>query len=194
MAKALTLAPQIKAVLNFTIRESMSPVQVLNQLLEHLGIECVCKWRTIEGKRVRTYSVDESTWQLTKAVIERRRVREKKVKGLRITPFFSSENMRGCAEEIIEVNKPVATQEIAMSSLTTASEEVIDIPQQMLLRLKDSYYDLNAWPMLLDTLPPQAFGYERSTSQFWIVPVPSFDLWAVQRQLPCYFGFYKNPK
>ena len=40
-ATALKLAPQVKAALNFTVKPEVSAVQILNQLLEQMGLVCI---------------------------------------------------------------------------------------------------------------------------------------------------------
>ena len=143
-AKALALAPQIKAVLNFTVSDSVSPVQILNQLLEQIGVECIYKWKTIDGKKVRIYSIDTSTWQITKEVIERRRARRERISDLGSPPASISRNTEGCAEDKSAGNSLTAAQEqeLASSSSSTLSDGVMDTPQQILLRLQD---DSKAW-------------------------------------------------
>ena len=72
---ALQLAPQIKAALNFSVKEEMAAVQILNQLLEQMGVECTSKQHRFGGGRIRTYQVTAFVWETSNAVLARRKER-----------------------------------------------------------------------------------------------------------------------
>ena len=71
---ALRLSPQIKAALNFTVTPEMSAVQILNQLLGQMGVECA-------GKQVRKGGRSHSNLCARAGVLaaERRNLRAKKI-------------------------------------------------------------------------------------------------------------------
>jgi hypothetical protein len=71
---------EIKSVLNFTITDTMSAVQIAHQLLEQLGIpvkqQC---WSNRaeghEGEKLRIYGVDATEWDEIQTILSRRRTR-----------------------------------------------------------------------------------------------------------------------
>lgn len=71
-AKALRLAPQIKGALNITLRDSMSPAQILGQLLNQLGLKTKSRQHRVEGKRKRTYALDQESKGLALEILQRR--------------------------------------------------------------------------------------------------------------------------
>ena len=70
---ALNYAPQIKAVLNFTVRPEMSAAQILNQLLEQMGLLCGKSRPRQDGKRVRVYELDPVCYQQKLTILARRK-------------------------------------------------------------------------------------------------------------------------
>ena len=95
--RSLSLAPQIKAALNFSVRDDMPAVQILNQLLEQMGITCKSTQTRTAGGRVRNYEIDSSSWELSTQVLERRKVaRERRLKGGTPSSYIDL-TTRGCA-------------------------------------------------------------------------------------------------
>ena len=77
---ALNYAPQIKAVLNFTVRPEISAAQILNQLLEQMGLLCVSSQPRREGQRVRIYELDPVCYEQKLAILARRKACREQVK------------------------------------------------------------------------------------------------------------------
>lgn len=77
-ATALKLAPQVKAALNFTVRPDMSAVQILNQLLEQMGLVCIQFQPRRNGKRLRVYQLDPVVYQQQMEILERRKASREK--------------------------------------------------------------------------------------------------------------------
>ncbi|HEY9627256.1 MAG TPA: plasmid replication protein, CyRepA1 family [Coleofasciculaceae cyanobacterium] len=79
-AKARTLAPQIKAALNFTISAQVHDTQIVHQLLRQLGLKVkFVQWsRAVaghEGEKLRTYRLDTDHWQIVSGILDRRRAK-----------------------------------------------------------------------------------------------------------------------
>ena len=71
---------EIKSVLNFTITDTMSPVQIAHQLLEQLGVPVKRRFWSIhteghEGEKLRVYGVDPMEWVEIQLILDRRRER-----------------------------------------------------------------------------------------------------------------------
>ena len=71
---------EIKSVLNFTITDTMSTVQIAHQLLEQLGIPVKQRcWSNRaeghEGEKLRIYGVDAMEWDEIQIILSRRRTR-----------------------------------------------------------------------------------------------------------------------
>jgi hypothetical protein len=71
---------EIKSVLNFTITDTMSPVQIAHQLLEQLGVPVKQRVWSIhaeghEGEKLRVYGVDPMEWNEIQSILDRRRQR-----------------------------------------------------------------------------------------------------------------------
>jgi Domain of unknown function (DUF3854) len=71
---------EIKSVLNFTITDTMSAVQIAHQLLEQLGIPVKQRcWSNRaeghEGEKLRIYGVDALEWDEIQIILSRRRTR-----------------------------------------------------------------------------------------------------------------------
>ena len=97
---ALSLAAQIKAVLNFTVKEEMPAVQILNQLLEQMGMECDRTQTRKDKIRIRTYTVSPLAKQRNEAVIERRKKRREQPDEGVTPPSSINEIRRGCDTKI----------------------------------------------------------------------------------------------
>lgn len=75
--KALHFASEIKAVLNVTVSEHMSPNQILGQLLEQIGLKTESKQFRQHGKRKRCYWLNQNHHAYLLEIIERRAKRGK---------------------------------------------------------------------------------------------------------------------
>ncbi|MBD2234878.1 plasmid replication protein, CyRepA1 family [Phormidium tenue] len=76
-AKALDMAPQVKAALNVAIRPDMSPQQILGQLLDQMGIETASRQSRQDGRRCRWYQVDQASKAQALGILMRRVERRK---------------------------------------------------------------------------------------------------------------------
>ena len=70
----------IKSVLNFTITDTMSPVQIAHQLLEQLGVPVKQRYWSVrseghEGEKLRVYGVDPTEWAEIQVILDRRRAK-----------------------------------------------------------------------------------------------------------------------
>ncbi len=64
----------IKDFLGITIRRNASPIQILQQLLEQIGLRLVCDRREgARGDQVRVYRLDLEQWAIAQEVLEYRR-------------------------------------------------------------------------------------------------------------------------
>ncbi|MGB3787594.1 MAG: plasmid replication protein, CyRepA1 family, partial [Phormidesmis sp.] len=96
-ATALQLAPQIKAALNFTVKPETSAVQILNQLLEQMGLLCTQFQPRRNGKRVRIYKLDPVVYQQQLEILERRKAsRQKAIEDDTPSPINNSMGL-GCS-------------------------------------------------------------------------------------------------
>ena len=94
--KAVQFSTQIKAALNFTVKPEMSAVQILNQLLEQIGVECKGRQARKGGLRVRTYTVVPECREQNTEILERRKLRREKLLE-DVTPLaFNSQVLEGC--------------------------------------------------------------------------------------------------
>ena len=96
---ALNYAPQIKAVLNFTVRTEMSAAQILNQLLEQMGVLCVCSQPRREGHRVRIYELDPVCYEQKLAILARRKACRERPETDGTAPPPNYLNGEGCAKQ-----------------------------------------------------------------------------------------------
>ena len=94
---ALNYAPQIKAVLNFTVKPEMSAAQILNQLLEQMGLLCVSSQPRREGHRVRIYELDPVCYEQKLAILARRKACREQVETDGTAPPPNYLNGEGCA-------------------------------------------------------------------------------------------------
>ena len=64
---ARALAPQIQAVLHFTIRDGMSDTQIVQQLLSQLGLKFKFRWsRSVPGQewtKLKVFHLVAEVWQ-----------------------------------------------------------------------------------------------------------------------------------
>ena len=84
--RARSLALQIKVALHFTIKDSMSDVQIINQLLSQMGIKLR---RTssrqlpgYEGQMQHCYHLDLEVWGTTEAILARRQAKRERLEEL----------------------------------------------------------------------------------------------------------------
>lgn len=72
-------AALVRHVLNFTVSNKVSDVQIVHQLLSQLGIKIAFRWsRSVPehaDEKLRVYRLDPTHWQALMAVIDRRRAR-----------------------------------------------------------------------------------------------------------------------
>ncbi|PZO47080.1 MAG: hypothetical protein DCF15_19500 [Phormidesmis priestleyi] len=94
--RAIAYAPQIKAALNFTIKLEMSATQILNQLLEQMGITCEAKQHRKDGGRVRIYQIDAIAWTLNIEILERRKKRREQVSESGTPLLVTDHSRKGC--------------------------------------------------------------------------------------------------
>ena len=96
-ATALKYAPQIKAALNFTVKPELNAVQILNQLLEQMGLVCLKSHPRRNGGRVRVYELDPVVYQQQLEILERRKASRQKVTEDGTSPATNYSIGRGCA-------------------------------------------------------------------------------------------------
>ena len=85
----LNYAPQIKAVLNFSVKPEMSAAQILNQLLEQMGLTCVNYQPRREGKRTRIYELDPVVYEQQMEILERRKALREQAKEPDTAPLLN---------------------------------------------------------------------------------------------------------
>ncbi len=95
----LNYAPQIKAVLNFSVKPEMSAAQILNQLLEQMGLTCVNYQPRREGKRTRIYELDPVVYEQQMEILERRKALRERAKEPDTAPLFNYSITGDCATE-----------------------------------------------------------------------------------------------
>lgn len=78
--RARNYAHDIKTALNFSIRDSVSDVQIIHQLLSQMGVKTKFRWQRIDGEKIRIYSLDAEHWQVMTEVVERRQQRRESFK------------------------------------------------------------------------------------------------------------------
>ncbi|MEL6940528.1 MAG: plasmid replication protein, CyRepA1 family, partial [Cyanobacteria bacterium J06598_1] len=93
---ALNYAPQIKAVLNFTVNPEMSAAQILNQLLEQMGLLCVNSQPRQDGKRVRVYELDPVCYAQRLTILARRKACRERPESDGTAPPLNYLNGGGC--------------------------------------------------------------------------------------------------
>jgi hypothetical protein len=115
--KALCLKSElgIKRALNYTVKESMSGQQILADLLRQVGVSCTHKQSRINGKMVRTYSIDAEALEALKGAVGRRQQRRADILAGRCnTPLGLNKNTEGMQqdhrEEIPQSNSQAAGQ------------------------------------------------------------------------------------
>ena len=96
---ALNYAPQIKAVLNFSVKPEMSAAQILNQLLEQMGLTCVNYQPRREGKRTRIYELDPVVYEQQMEILERRKAIRERATEDDTAPLFNYSITGDCATE-----------------------------------------------------------------------------------------------
>lgn len=97
-----SIAKHIKAVLNLTIKDSMSDAQVVNQLLSQLGIRLKRFQSRSSGKVMSRYVLKTAIWQEAMSVLERRQARRNQLNEHpdgAVTPLtFNNESERGVTD------------------------------------------------------------------------------------------------
>ena len=94
---ALKYRAQVKAALNFTVSPELSAVQILNQLLEQMGLVCIYKHVRRGDKRLRIYELDPVVYQQQLEILERRKASREKGNQAGTTPATNYSIGRGCA-------------------------------------------------------------------------------------------------
>ena len=72
-------ASDIKLALRFSIRPSMSDVQILHQLLSQVGIKFMRRFVRGDGKGRWCYRLDQEHWERVKTILQRRAERRKRI-------------------------------------------------------------------------------------------------------------------
>ena len=72
-------ASDIKLALRFSIRPSMSDVQVLHQLLSQVGIKFMRRFVREDGKGRWCYRLDQEHWERVKTILQQRAERRKRL-------------------------------------------------------------------------------------------------------------------
>ena len=114
-ATALKFAPQIKAALNFTVKPEMSAVQMLNQLLEQMGLLCMRSQPRQNGKRVSVYQLDPVVYQQQLEILERRRASRQKATDDGTAPPTNQLAGGGCVTA-----EPAETHDLALGWWSTS--------------------------------------------------------------------------
>ena len=94
-ALALKYRAQIKAALNFTVRPELSAAQILNQLLEQMGLACVSKHIRRGDKRLRIYKLDPVVYQQHLEILERRKASREQTNEAGTAPAYNYSIGRG---------------------------------------------------------------------------------------------------
>ena len=140
----LNYAPQIKAVLNFSVRAEMSAAQILNQLLEQMGVECIGKQQRKDGERIRTYQIDPLTQQLNVEILERRKARRKRLREGVTPPSSICIESGGCDRQKapeIEVSAAAGSAAVDVADFSEPDEQQAELP----LNIRPDYYNSSAW-------------------------------------------------
>ncbi|HEY9909890.1 MAG TPA: hypothetical protein V6D18_20040, partial [Thermosynechococcaceae cyanobacterium] len=100
--RARSLANQIQAILHFTIRDEMSDVQIIHQLLSQLGLKFEFRWsRAVEGyegTKLKVFHLVTQVWQRLWSVLERRQARRpvrEELEGVGSPPSFNDSKLGG---------------------------------------------------------------------------------------------------
>ena len=96
---ALNYAPQIKAVLNYSVKPVMSAAQILNQLLEQMGLTCVKYQPRRNGKRTRIYGLDPVVYEQQMEILERRKAMRERATADDTAPLFNYSIQGDCSTE-----------------------------------------------------------------------------------------------
>ena len=139
--KALRLARQIKAALNFTVRTDMAPVQILNQLLEQMGMKSVRSQPMKDGKRNSLYRLCPITQQINHEILERRKARRERLLGVDAactSPSDIDYELKGCANQ-----KPLHIEDSGPAAVISTRSDGSEVPRAD--RLADDFYDSSAW-------------------------------------------------
>ena len=139
---ALKFSAQIKAALNFSVKDDMPAAQILNQLLEQMGIECKGKQQRTEGVRLRTYKVDDANWQVCNEVVDRRKARRERLDAENepVTPPLSIVNQLGGCDTLKAPE--IATSALLPAHPATSPPSISTYPDKP---LDDGYYNQAAW-------------------------------------------------
>ena len=141
-ATALKFATQIKAALNFSVKEDMPAAQILNQLLEQMAVECQGKQLRREGERVRTYKIDEANWQVCNKVLDRRKARRERLEATQesVTPPLSICNESGGCDgtKAPEITQPILPAAPSVGLPMSVATQLVDL-------LAADDYDSAAW-------------------------------------------------
>lgn len=142
--QALQWAAPIKAALNFSVREDMPAAQILNQLLEQMGVECIGKQQRKDGERIRTYQIDPLTQQLNVEILERRKARRKRLREGVTPPSSICIESGGCDRQKapeIEVSAAAGSAAVDVADFSEPDEQQAELP----LNIRPDYYNSSAW-------------------------------------------------
>jgi hypothetical protein len=88
--RARKLAPEIKVALHFTIKETISDVQIIHQLLSQMGLRFLRtssrKLPGYEGQMQRCYRLDLESWNEAAALLARRQAKRDRLEALAPAP------------------------------------------------------------------------------------------------------------
>ncbi|MBD2018835.1 DUF3854 domain-containing protein, partial [Leptolyngbya sp. FACHB-36] len=99
-------AALVRHVLNFTVTDKVSDVQIVHQLLSQLGIKVAFRWsRSTPGhpdEKLRVYRLDATHWQALITVIDRRRTRwQQTTEPTGSPPFQEDQNQAGDPDPVV---------------------------------------------------------------------------------------------
>jgi hypothetical protein len=122
---------EIKSVLNFTITDTMSPVQIAHQLLEQLGVPVKRRfWSSHteghDGEKLRVYGVDPMEWAEIQLILDRRRERRGTISTRSRSPLPLNDSVRNRGD--LETEEYTYEWEEESNSETHKSEIEIESP------------------------------------------------------------------
>ena len=122
---------EIKSVLNFTITDTMSPVQIAHQLLEQLGVPVKRRfWSSHteghDGEKLRVYGVDPMEWAEIQLILDRRRERRGTISTRSGSPLPLNNSIRNGGD--LETEEYTYEWEEESNSETHKSEIEIESP------------------------------------------------------------------
>jgi hypothetical protein len=95
-ARIRAQAPLVRQVLNFSVTERISDVQLVHQLLSQLGLKITFRWsRSVpgyEGEKLRVYRLEPQYWQALIEVLSQRQSRRQNQTTAIGSPMFEMDN------------------------------------------------------------------------------------------------------